>query len=310
VKSDDIRLDIGPQHARDDPLAARMRLHQSWYRAEVLKVPYGRGPGPTDTRELGSMLCPADAGAGRNFLTPRIFEVVKNRIAQGGGVAEYRVLHNMLSSQPMCFNLFGPLADDLERAAGLARALWVPGLRRVVRVEIEWAPQPRSEYLDDRTSFDAFIEYESATGGLGFLGIETKLTEPFSQRHHDRPSYRRWMTPEAPWRDNVGGEVDKAAWNQLWRNHLLAWSMLRRKRTPYAEGRCLVVRHPADVRCADVIAGYRQLLRDTETLEDCPLDRIIASWRGEIGPDSWLDEFELRYLSLERSRHLVTDEPR
>src|SRR4051794_10874570 len=33
------RTGIGPQNPGDDPWAARMRLHQSWWRAEVLQLP-------------------------------------------------------------------------------------------------------------------------------------------------------------------------------------------------------------------------------------------------------------------------------
>ncbi len=109
----------------------------------------------------------------------------------------------MLSSQPMCFNLFGPLVQDHALATQLARALWGEHIAQVTDVRIEWAPEPRQEYLDDNTSFDAFIEYRDTDGGLGFVAIETKLTEPFSQRLDDRPSYRR--SPMLPTRSRPSG---------------------------------------------------------------------------------------------------------
>ena len=55
-------------------------------------------------------------------------------------------------------------------------------------------PRPADEYLDDRTAFDVFIEYEGDGDHAGFIGIEVKLTEPFSQHRYDKPTYRRWMT--------------------------------------------------------------------------------------------------------------------
>lgn len=39
-------LDLGPH---DNAFAARMRLHQSWYRVQVLGVPCGAAPCPTLT---------------------------------------------------------------------------------------------------------------------------------------------------------------------------------------------------------------------------------------------------------------------
>src|SRR5688572_7957146 len=91
--------DIGPQYAGDSAFPARMRLHQSWWRAAVLGVPYGVGPTAKGER-LGNYLGDEAAKAGLNFLTPQIFEVAQERFAQGPGVERYRCLHNMLSSQP------------------------------------------------------------------------------------------------------------------------------------------------------------------------------------------------------------------
>ena len=40
-------------------------------------------------------------------------------------------------------------------------------MARVTEVRLEWAPDPKEEYLDDRTAFDAFIEYEMEGGEKG-----------------------------------------------------------------------------------------------------------------------------------------------
>ena len=121
-------VDLGPQYWRDEPFTARMRLHQSWYRAEVLAVACGTGPHRESSNAYGNMLRPADGEAGLNFLTPAIFDVARARLARGdrdgGKVEEFRLLHNLLSSQPMCFNLFGPLIGDPELATKLVRAAW------------------------------------------------------------------------------------------------------------------------------------------------------------------------------------------
>ena len=194
-------LDLGPQFSGDPPFASRMRRHQSWFRAKVLRLPYGVGPTKNSQSHYGNMLTPSDGEAGRNFLTSGIFDVVLERISQGGGAIDpYRLLNNMLSSQPMCFNLFGPLAKDLTLARKFLSTLVPEKVSEVLRVEFEWAPQPSEEFLADRTAFDAFIEYRTENGELFGLGIETKLVEPFSQNMFDRPEYRRWMElPGSPW---------------------------------------------------------------------------------------------------------------
>lgn len=297
---------LGPQYARDDPFTARMRRHQSWYRSEVLRLPFGTGPTRGATSCFGNMLQSKDGEAGRNFLTPGIFAVAERRLAQGAGAVEpFRLKHNMLSSQPMCFNLFGPLVDDLALATLLARALWGAHISRVTRVEIELAPRPKGEYLDDNTAFDAFVEYEIVGGGLGFVGIETKLTEPFSPRRTDKPTYRRWMTADSPWRSDAAGLVDHEDHNQLWRDHLLAWAMLRHPNSPYRRGALAVVFHPDDTRCLSVLEGYRSLLQDQSTLTTHTLGAVVDAWRPLAGGASWLDAFHQRYVDLAGSAACV-----
>ncbi len=208
----------------------------------------------------------------------------------------------------MCFNLFGPLVRDGALATCLARALWGDRVARVRRVALEWAPQPAQAYLDDRTAFDAFVELELAGGGLGFVGVETKLTEPFSRRRDDGPRYRRWMeAPGAPWRPEAGDRVADVAHNQLWRDHLLAWSMLARAGSPYRWGCLLLVSHPEDRSCARTVARYRELLRpEDDTFQARDLGAVVQAWRAALGLDdphrAWLDAFATRYLDLARSR--------
>ena len=164
-------MGLGPQYGGDPPFAARMRLHQSWYRAHILQVPYGVGPTPKATSCYGNFLTAKDGAAGRNFLTPEIAEVARERVRQRRGTLEpYRLFHNMLSSQPMCFNLFGPLVQDHALAARLLDPLVPEIVAEVTRVAIEWAPEPAADYLGDRTAFDAFIEYRSTAGRLCALG--------------------------------------------------------------------------------------------------------------------------------------------
>jgi PD-(D/E)XK nuclease superfamily len=285
-----------------------MRFHQSWYRATKLGIPCGTGPTPKSEKFYGNMLTEQDADRGQNFLSPKIFALAKQRVEQSTGmVEEFRLLRNMLSSQPMCFNLFGPMVHDLD----LATALWkliLPGeVERVTRVEFELAPEPINEYLADHTAFDAFVEYWNKKGNLAFVGIETKLTEPFSPKKYDRPEYRRWMEGAgSPWKPKTYDKVADVKHNQLWRDHLLAIAMLRHPSSDYANGRLMLVRHRGDEKCSDIVEGYRELLHEEDnTFIDMPLDNlagILASGPLDEEWKSWLHDFRLRYLDLAASK--------
>ncbi|HKO95112.1 MAG TPA: hypothetical protein VJU61_28350 [Polyangiaceae bacterium] len=297
---------IGPQRPGDKPFTARLRLHQSWYRACVLQVPCGTGPKPLSTRKLGNMLTRADGAENRNFLTPEIAQVARARLQQGRCVEPFRLCHNLLSSQPMCFNLFSPLALDRRLAATLLPSLVPERIAEVTRVSIEWAPEPARAYLADKTSFDTFIEYRATDGRLCALGIETKLTDSFSQKLCDGEKYRRWMrAPVRPWRPEADPHVSAIAHNQLWRNHLLAVALRDRPQSHYATSRLLVVHHPGDHECVRVCAGYRALLCDgDDTMSALSLDRIIDAWSSltqDPAHTAWLQAFQIRYLDLKRS---------
>lgn len=299
--------DLGPQYSGDDAFTARVRRHMSWYRASVLRLACGTGPSASSTACYGNMLTKVDGERGLNFLSPEIHQVAVARLRSGGGLVEpYRLLHNMLSSQPMCFNLFGPLVRDRALATLLLQTLPELRIARVLDVKLEFAPAPREEYLRDSTAFDAFIEYEHVDGSRAFLGFETKLTDKFSRKHYDTPSYRRWMRGAgSPFLPEAETEVAREVHNQLWRDHLLAIAMRDHARSPYQHGTFVLVRHPEDRACVAIVQGYRQLLVPGDaTFIDLPMDRLLTRWEGAAlleSNNAWLRAFRQRYLSLEDS---------
>ena len=76
---------IGPQHPNENQFKARMRFHLSWYRAKVLKVPFGQGPRPNSRSYYGNMLTQENGDQGLNFLyTIRATKPVTNRLIYTG----------------------------------------------------------------------------------------------------------------------------------------------------------------------------------------------------------------------------------
>ena len=108
--------------------------------------------------------------------------------AEGGTLDRDRLMRNMLSSMPLCFNLFGYLRKHpAEAARGLAAVLDLDIVENL-HIVVEWAPDPAA-HLNDRTAFDAFVAYRTGDGRRAFLGIETKYTEPFSPRGYESERY-------------------------------------------------------------------------------------------------------------------------
>jgi hypothetical protein len=94
---------IGYQPTSEHGWIARMRLHQSWWRAFRLRVSYGTGPTKSSKKRYGNML---DDGAARglNFMTDEARAAYDERVAMTPvGVDEWRTRRNLLASQPMAF---------------------------------------------------------------------------------------------------------------------------------------------------------------------------------------------------------------
>ncbi|MDR3627266.1 MAG: hypothetical protein P4L45_10560, partial [Ignavibacteriaceae bacterium] len=299
-----VPTELGPQHESDSPFTAKMRLHQSWYRANILKVPCGVGPTKQSNNEYGNMLKNEDGEKGLNFLDPIIFKVAKDRIAQNkGSVESFRLLNNLLSSQPMCFNLFGLMVRDLDLATQLWNSIFPKEIKIIKKILLEYSPEPNRNFLNDATAFDAFIEYVNFNDDLCFIGIETKLTEPFSQANYDGPHYRKWIFQDSPWLPESANKLSDIRHNQLWRDHLLAISMLKQSNGQYKDGKFLLIHHPLDNKCAETVAVYKLLLKDYDkSFINITLDDLINIWSRlslSLIYSDWLNKFKIRYLDLQ-----------
>jgi hypothetical protein len=183
------------QVARDSKRRARYRALQSWYRETVLGVEPGRhGSG----RLVGSLLPKQRALDGLNFLNEQVASYAERRAGQvlkdGGTLDRDRLCRNLLSSMPLCFNLFGQLGAERPAAARVLGAVLGLDIATVDQVLVEHAPPAAKAMLEDRTAFDAFVAYTTPTGATGFVGVETKYTEPFSPRPHRPDHYQRLPT--------------------------------------------------------------------------------------------------------------------
>jgi hypothetical protein len=190
---------------------------------------------------------------------------------------------------------------------------WLPDeVGEVTDVRIEWAPRPQRDYLDDRTSFDAFVDYLDTDGKLSFLGVETKLTEPFTATggYNSKPSYQRLTTKVgSPWRPDTLEALGDATWCQLWRDHLLVEALRQRVPRYAGRGRLLVIHHQRDAGCVNAFNGYQQLLeeRSTHDILKMPIDKLVAGLKTAVSLSElgWVEAFDRRYGDLSESQHLI-----
>jgi hypothetical protein len=158
-------MGIGPQHELDDVFKKKARLHQSLYREKALGVPF---------KDYGSRLTDEDAKKGLNYYQGLgVMKELRKRYPRYNSCRDA----NLFRSEHIPFNLIAPLKKDIDFAKRVFNVFLDGLVHHVENIGMEWAPKPARDYLDDSTSFDAFVLFtqidESKTG----LGIEIKYTE-------------------------------------------------------------------------------------------------------------------------------------
>lgn len=98
------------------PFQRKARLLQSFWRAEK-----GYDCGLFRGRPLGNLLpMPWARESLSNYLTDTIKDVVRQEVLAASNSGKLygkpRIFNNLLSSQPLCFNLFAELQQDLDLA--------------------------------------------------------------------------------------------------------------------------------------------------------------------------------------------------
>ena len=224
--------EIGKQYKKDNLIdktgfLSRARLYQSKFRAHTLGLNYD---------EYGNYLTPKDAEQGFNFYSGfGIFDAVRRRYKR----YSKGLYANMLRSEHIPFNLFIPFNSDSGSRQFLAKVLnefLDNRITSIDRIEIEYSPSRKEKYLNDKTSFDTYIEYTHIDGSDGIIGIEVKYTEQgykltpnSSEANGLNDGTSKYFTISEKcnlYKPGSHLKLIKDEFRQIWRNHLLGEYML------------------------------------------------------------------------------------
>lgn len=300
--------------ARDSETTAfkrRARLHQALWRARsefpIGSQPMSPRPGEA-SRPLGSRIDLDFARRfGANFLDDKIRHAVADRLAhpeKHQTLNEHRIFGDLLSSMPMCFNLFGPLHADLDLADRTVHAWWprVPGRVRAVR--FEWSPGRAipGMYLENRSAFDVAFELDLPDGTRGLLGIETKYHEDCRAESTPSPGrldrYRLVTERSGIFRDGAVDRIIGTDLQQIWLDHLLALSLVQESDPLWSWSAFVLVHPAANPSFARSTSRYRELLDDPASFHVSTLEELLAA-----------DTLELDHATAFRNRYLWDSRP-
>lgn len=282
----------------DNAFQRRARLLQAlWRERRGLPVGLHRG------KALGSRLeMPFAKETLANYLTDTIRRVVRDEVLDtakraGKLYREPRIFEDLLSSQPLCFNLFAELQRDLDLAARVFQALLGDRDLRVTAIEFEHSPgRGDTRFIADRSAFDVFATYTSASAPSGFVGIEVKYAESLTAstaRH--RPRYEAVADAMGVFVPSARERLREAPLEQLWRDHLLAGSLALDTESGFTQGTFAVLYPRENDAVAGALEAYRACLRDDSGFATWTLERVIEVLET-AGAGEWVAELKGRYL--------------
>jgi hypothetical protein len=201
---------------------------------------------------------------------------------------DINVFSDMLRSEHIPLNIFIPLRTDLNYCRNILNEFLNNKIKVINKnaiidnnenLKIEFAPSPKEKYLNDNTSFDAYIEYTHEDGKLGLLGIEVKYTEKEYLLEKNSKQEKEVNDPTSKYYDisnksnlykikKNGYSIDpndnilkNDFFRQIWRNQLLAESIIIQDHTKFAHSSSIIFYPSKNSHFSDVGENYKSLLK-------------------------------------------------
>ncbi len=224
-------------YRHDKPWQARARKHQSDFR-ESLGLECVPNP-PCRTVCYGNIISDEDAAKGYIYFEGFREDILKVHEATKGSIAT-----NLLRSEHIPYNLFYPMRNNPEALRELFVKITGKDIADVTGLHIEYAPSPIEDYLEGHTAFDTYISYRNSKGEDCGIGIEVKYTEmgykmgggekkrifdTLDSRYHKVTQWSNaYDTGSSSASELLLSTLSKDHFRQIWRNHMLGLSMIRK----------------------------------------------------------------------------------
>lgn len=221
-----------------------------------------------------------------NFLSDTIRNAVLHRLNNPEPkqtLREDRLYADCLSSMPMCFNLFGPIWDDMEKATCAVKEWWPDTPGTVTGVKFEWSPgrQIPNRFLENRSAFDSAIDIKLDNGNRGIIGIETKYHEDCKKEL--KPSVQRLKRyldiseKSNVFKSNCFDKIIGTELQQLWQDHILALSLLQDTISNWEWVKFVLVYPSKNESYKKAADNYINLLMDPSTFEARTIESLFST---------------------------------
>jgi hypothetical protein len=238
------------------------------------------------------------------YLNDTIRDVVREEVltpdnSRGKLYARPRIFNDLLSSQPLCFNLFAELKRDLSLATVVMSELAPGVVGSVLDIDFEWSPGKSDPRLTgDRSAFDVYVTFKSPSGGSGFIGIEVKYHENLTGKAANTTNRHIEIASQMGcFKQSALEQLKQQPLQQIWRDHLLAG--IHRIANNFKEGFFVFLYPEQNVHCSKAIKSYADCLITEQTFASWTLESVANAIKRHTD-DEWVDLLIDRYLNFEK----------
>jgi len=245
-----------------------------------------------------------------NYLSETIKRVVAKEVLNQSDFSRFyakpRIFNNLLSSQPLCFNLFAELQQDLSLATKVFRKLCPHRIDTIYKIEFEYSPGAKDPvYTGDLTAFDVYVEFYNKFDQKGFIGIEVKYHENLRTtpaKMADR--YFEIASMMGCFKKDSLPALQRAPLEQIFRGHLLAGSMLYAHKDNFKDVLFVFLYPRLNTHCKQAAEKYKQCLKIDRTFDTWTLENVVEAIK-ENTTARWIDFLIDRYLNFEKIDKMI-----
>lgn len=201
---------------------------------------------------------------------------------------EERLMTNLLSSQPMAFNIFLPLKWNDYSIATCVFSNLFPELKilSIDNIRLEYVPgddngKAKRVIQTDNSCFDVYIEYTDLSKSKAGIGIEVKYTESFSQSDYNKVEgekkeryIRAINTYNQTFNHKNTEKYLSPKFNQLFRNQLLAVEVNDKFKMNCVQ---IVLHSSQDTKCIEPIEEFQNLLNQQNVFFTLTIEQFISA---------------------------------
>jgi len=237
-----------------------------------------------------------------NYLSDTIKKVLLHELENNDSKKLYgkpRIYNNLLSSQPLCFNLFAELQQDLRLATKVFNKLAPDSIKEVTKIDFEYSPgKGDPKFTGDRSAFDVYVEFKTANDERGFIGIEVKYHENLQNAPaRMRERYFEVAKEMSCFKGDCFEILQKNPLEQIWRDHLLVGSILNRD--DFEDGFFAFLYPKDNLHCRDAVQDYKKCLSDDKTFREWFLEDVANAIK-EKTDEGWIGDLIDRYLNFDK----------